>query len=285
MTLPEFSIDGNVIVTGASRGIGAVVCQALARRGARVFALARSERELAETVDGLEGQGHEHLIVDVADPLAWPAVIESASADGPVAGVVTAAALLEPIGPLDEIDESAFRRTIDVNVTGTMLAIRAALPQLRERGGTVVTFSGGGATKPLPRYDAYAASKAAVARLTENVARSEPSIRVNAIAPGFVATRMHEATLAAGPERAGAEYLADTERRLERGGVPPERSAELAATLIGPLGEGITGKLISAQWDPWEDESFRRRLRTEADLCTLRRIDDVFFTAGPGEGG
>ena len=279
---PGFEIDGTVIVTGASRGIGRACCSALADRGARVVAIARSETGLAETLSALAGTGHETVAIDVADPGAWPATIAVAG-EGPLRGVVTAAALLEPIGRLDEVDPASFRRTLEVNVIGTALAIGAALPALRLSGGSVVTFSGGGATKPLPRYDAYASSKAAVVRLTENVAAAEPEVRANSVAPGFVATSMHEATLAAGAERAGAGYLAETERQLDAGGVPAERAAELVATLIGPLGEGISGKLISAQWDPFEEQGFRERLRSDPDLATLRRIDDTLFGALRGE--
>ena len=68
-----------------------------------------------------------------------------------------------------------------------------------------MTFSGGGGTSPLPRYDAYAASKAAVVRLTENLA-ADGEIEINAVAPGFVATRMHDGTLQAGPKAAGQRY-------------------------------------------------------------------------------
>ncbi len=86
-------------------------------------------------------------------------------------------------------------KTVAVNLVGTMLALQFALPRLRATGGRAVTFSGGGGTSPLPRYDAYAASKAGVVRLTENLAVGG-EIEINAVAPGFVATRMHDETLA-----------------------------------------------------------------------------------------
>jgi 3-oxoacyl-[acyl-carrier protein] reductase len=160
-----------------------------------------------------------------------------------------------------------------------MLALHHCLPRLEARGGAAVTFSGGGSTSPLPRYDAYAASKAAVVRLTENVAAlaDERGIRVNCISPGFVATRMHEGTLAAGAGGAGAEYYERTVAQLADGGVAPERPAALVCFLLSDDAAGINGKLISAPWDPWQDESFRERLRTDRDLAALRRIDEQFF--------
>src|SRR5205807_9146574 len=112
------------------------------------------------------------------------------------------------------------RRTLDVNVVGTLLAIRYSLPALRAGGGSIVTFGGGGATAPLPRFDAYAASKAAVARLSENLAETISPVRINCVAPGFVVTRMHELTLAAGPGAAGRDYHERTRREVAQGGFP-----------------------------------------------------------------
>ena len=167
--------------------------------------------------------------------------------------------------------------TIAVNLVGTMLALRFALPRLQATGGRAVTFSGGGGTSPLPRYDAYAASKAAVVRLTENLAASG-EIEINAVAPGFVATRMHDETLRAGPDAAGQSYYQRTQEQVRAGGFPASEAAELVAFLLGPDAAGITGRLISAQWDPWREEEFRERLRTDSDLAKLRRIDEQFFT-------
>ena len=199
---------------------------------------------------------------------------------GVLHGVVTAAAQLAPIGRLGSWDISTFRATVDVNLTGTLLAIAACLPALKATRGSVVTFSGGGATGPFPRYDAYAASKAAVVRLTENLAvdLAADGVRANAVAPGFITTEMHAETLAAGPERAGEDYFRRTRQAVQAGaGDPLALAVGLVAFLLSDASSGITGKLISAQWDPWSDPVFQRRLQTERDLATLRRIDDQHF--------
>ena len=98
------------------------------------------------------------------------------------------------------------------------------LPALREAGGgEVVTFSGGGATVAAARYDAYAASKAGGGPADREPGRElrDDGVTINAVAPGFVATRMQEATLAAGPERAGEDYYARTERQVSRAACRP----------------------------------------------------------------
>ena len=265
---------GRVLITGGSMGIGAACAHRLASDGWRVVVAARGRDALEETAASLQGQGHESLVLDVGDVEAWRA---AAPVLLDLDALVHAAAVIGPIGPAEEIDPAMFLDVLRVNVLGTFLAVRACLPTLRDVGGPIVAFSGGGATGPLARYDAYAASKAATVRLVENLAAD--GVRINAVAPGFVATRMHEATVAAGPAAAGGEYHARTVRDLDAGGTPPDIVAELVAFLLSDAARGISGRLISAPWDPWRAPEFQARLRGERDLATLRRIDDQFFTA------
>ncbi len=267
-----------VLVTGASRGIGRECARLLAEHGATVIAVARSRAAVEDAVAGLPGEGHRAVALDVGDENGWRAAEEAGALEG-IDGLVTAAAVLAPVGPVGSYPPEEFWATMRVNVLGTLLAVHHCLASLEAAGGAVVTFAGGGATSPQPRYDAYATSKAAVVRLSENLALelAERGVRVNAVSPGFVATEIHAATLQAGPGRAGEDYFTSTERQLGDGGVPARRAAELAAFLLSEQAQGITGKLISAPWDPWEELDFQQRLREERDLATVRRIDGQFF--------
>jgi len=258
-------------------GIGLAVSHALADRGARVVIVGRGAAALDDAVVQLCGSGHERAALDVSDAPAWPAAMAVVDAGGALDGVVTAAGVLGPVGSLDTVPADEFAAAIAVNLVGTALALQQALPRLRASGGRAVTFSGGGGTGPLARFDAYAASKAGVVRLTENVAAGS-GIEINCVAPGFVATRMHEGTLAAGPDVVGSAYFARTREQIETGGFPASEAAELVAFLLGPEAAGITGRLISAQWDPWREPAFRDRLRRDPDLGKLRRIDEQFYT-------
>jgi 3-oxoacyl-[acyl-carrier protein] reductase len=279
--LDQLDFQGRrILVTGASRGIGAEIAGLLAELGAIVVAVARGGETLERRVADLPGEGHRALALDVGDGEGWSAAAARGELEG-VDGLVTAAAVLAPVGPIGSYAPEELWATMRVNVLGTLLAVHACLHSLESAHGAVVTYAGAGASTPLPRYDAYATSKAAVARLSENLALelSGRGVRVNAVSPGFVATEIHAATLEAGPALAGEGYFADTEQQLDGGGVPARRAAELTAFLLSDAARGITGRLISAPWDPWEEPTFRRRLREEPDLARTRRIDGQLFAS------
>jgi NAD(P)-dependent dehydrogenase (short-subunit alcohol dehydrogenase family) len=261
------------LITGGSMGIGYAIAQRLAADGWTLVLAARGPEALDDAVQSLPGGPHQTLALDAGE---WQGWTRAAPYLESLDGVVHTAAVITPIGPADRVDPAEFLDTLRINIGGLFFAARATRAALEASGGGLVAFAGGGATGPQPRFDAYAASKAATARLVENLARD--GMRINAIAPGFVATRMATQTLAAGAMGLGEDQYTRALADVERGGVPPERAAALAALLLSADGDGITGKLISAPWDPWEDPEFLRRLREEPDFATVRRIDGQFFT-------
>jgi NAD(P)-dependent dehydrogenase (short-subunit alcohol dehydrogenase family) len=265
-----------VVVTGGSMGIGRACALAALRAGARVLLAARGEAALAAARSDLAAHGEVHAVAtDVAHEESVEQLFESAERLlGGLDGVIHAAALLGPIGPALDAPSDEWWAAVRTNLFGTFLVATAAARRMRARGGRIVLFSGGGATSPFPNFSAYGSSKAAVVRLAETLAAELESegIAVNCIAPGLVATRMQEQTLAAG-ERAGAEYGAAVRQRLADGDtVAPELAADAAVFLLSDRSDGITGRLLAAAWDGWREWPEHLAELQPSDVFTLRRI-------------
>jgi 3-oxoacyl-[acyl-carrier protein] reductase len=156
-----------------------------------------------------------------------------------------------------------------------MALCRAVLAGMKERRrGKIINLSGGGATGPRANFSAYATAKAGLVRFSETLAEETRhfGIDVNCIAPGFMRSRMTDETLAAGPQKAGFGELAQIERLMANAADNPRRAAALAVWLASAGSDGITGRLISAVWDPWETLADHARELRESDIYTLRRI-------------
>ncbi|MBX3170854.1 MAG: SDR family oxidoreductase [Candidatus Eremiobacteraeota bacterium] len=264
-----------ILVTGASMGIGKAIAREAAYQGARVIVAARHRQPLEECLAGLSGSGHELRQLDVADNTSVKQLVESLDQ---LDGLVNNAGILGPIGLLGEISLAEFEETLAINFMGAVRMIRGCLPLLlKSPRGKIVNLSGGGAATPFPRYSAYACSKVALVRLTENLAREYEQLDINIVAPGFVLTRLHEQTRAAGPDKAGPGYFADTEKQTQSGGVAPSVPAELIRFLLSDASDGLSGRFLSAPWDPWREPEFLEKLRADPHLGTLRRIDNKGF--------
>jgi 3-oxoacyl-[acyl-carrier protein] reductase len=139
-------------------------------------------------------------------------------------------------------------------------------------GGSIVLLAGGGAATPFPNYTAYACSKIALVRFAETVALelAVHQIRVNAVAPGFVATRLHEQTLLAGT--LAGPFLEATRAELAKGGVPPSVAAKAIAFLLSDRAAEISGRFLAAPYDDWERWPEHLAEIQGSDLFTLRRI-------------
>ena len=270
-----------ILITGGSSGIGKAVARACVTAGADVAICGRSESSLEEAKAELRPilrpeQRFTELVADISDSAAVTHLVSSVKSQMPgVCGLVNAAGILGPKGDLDEVDWNEWIETIQINLIGTMLTCRAVLPHFRARGyGQIVNFSGGGATSPRPRFGAYAASKAAVVRFTENLAREldGTGIFVNAIAPGAVNTRMLQEVLEAGPAKVGESAYRDALKQKTSGGTPADKAAALCVMLLAGQGDGVSGRVISAVWDPWASLPAHKEELAQSDIYTLRRI-------------
>ncbi len=295
------------IVTGANQGLGKAIATAFAEAGANLVICARNEKLLREVEDELNALiskpcesipkevesgskekksgalatavSHQSILAiqaDIANKDQVSKLVDTAVARFKKIDIlVNNAGVYGPIGPSEDVDWDDWVSAIEINLFGTMLMCRKILPHFKaNKYGKVINISGGGATNPLPRFSAYAASKAAVVRLTETLAHEcqNDGIDINAIAPGALNTRLLDEVLAAGPEKAGEDFYARSLKQRDEGGAGLERGASLCTFLASSDSDGITGRLISALWDPWKNLPEYSADLKKSDIYTLRRI-------------
>jgi 3-oxoacyl-[acyl-carrier protein] reductase len=191
--------------------------------------------------------------------------------------LVNAAGTYGAIGRVEDVSPDAWKAAFDINLMGCYSCCHHALRgMIAARRGRIVNVAGGGSTGPLENFSCYAASKAALARFTDTLAREvEPAgIMVNAILPGTVDSPMQDQLLAAG-ERAGGWYPKMKEMRESgKGFVPVSLTAELVDFLLFGAGRNLSGKLLSARYDGfggWSEAEIAEV--SSSELFTLRRMD------------
>ena len=245
------------LVTGAGRGIGRTVSEALAGAGAAVALVARSGDELARTVELIEGAGGTAAaaIADVTDPEALTGAVTSLQRElGPIDLLVNNAGIVGPIGPLWELDPTAWWTTMDVNVRGLVLASQLVLPGMVERRrGRIINLTSQAGAFRWPLVSAYSVSKAAVVKLSENLAHetSRFGINVFSVHPGLLPIGMSETILESAPEsphEAHVQKWALDELNAGHGALP-EQAVELIMRLAAGDGDPLSGRHLSVHDD------------------------------------
>ena len=273
-------LDGKrAVVTGASRGLGRAVAEAFLREGASVLICARNTDDLDPTLRLLDESAPGRVFgsrCDVALEADVDAlVLETEKRLGGVDILVANAGIYGPKGRVEDVEWDEWTETIRINLIGAVYCCRAFLPMLKQTtGGKILLLSGGGATKPMPFLSAYAASKAGIVRFGETLAHElEPfGIDVNMIAPGALNTGMLDEILEAGPEKVGEAYYKSAQKQKESGGSSVDQATAMCVHLASLAARTITGRLISAQWDPWRRLETLSAELTPTDIYTLRRI-------------
>jgi NAD(P)-dependent dehydrogenase (short-subunit alcohol dehydrogenase family) len=237
-----------VLITGASRGIGAATARVLAQAGAVVGLMARSKEAVAKLADEIGGVV---LVGDVARAADMERSVTSfCDRTGRLDVLINNAGVIGPIAGIADADPDAWGQAIDVNLKGVFYGIRAALPVMRAAGGgTILTIGSGAAHAPQEGWSAYCASKAGALMLTRAVdleARAE-GIRAISLSPGTVATDMQAAI-----RGSGVNPISKLDWSVH---IPPEWPARALLWMCGPDADAFLGSEVSLR-----DEGIRRRV-------------------------
>ena len=245
------NLEGKVVmITGASRGIGAAAARVFADAGAKVALVARSEDAVAD----LAGEIWKQAIAIPCDVSRFweveAAVNACLKAFGRLDVLVGNAGVIEPISLLAEADPEGWGHAIDINLKGVFYGMRAAMPvMMKAGGGTILTISSGAAHGPVEAWSHYCASKAGAAMLTRCADKEgrDAGIRAIGLSPGTVATQMQREIKASGVNPISKLEWSDH--------IPPDWPARTLLWMCGPEADAWLGDEISLR-----DEDIRKRV-------------------------
>ena len=267
------------IITGGSRGIGRAIAERFAREGCNLMLASRTKSELEKSAKLIKKQFSVNVRISQTDVgnenEVMSMVRQTITEFGNIDILVNNAAIIGPMGEISQIDGKKFFDTIKNNIGGTVFCTKAVIPHMKsQKKGTIINLSGGGGLYPLPYYDAYSASKAAIVRLTENFALEleKYNIDVTAISPGAVNTKMFDEQLMADKNSIGEKNWQDLQNRLSTGGDSIEKASELALFIASQNRKELNGRVISAIWDDWEKISLQKDIVIDTDIFQMRRI-------------
>ncbi len=232
----------SVLITGASRGIGAAAARIFADAGARLVLMARSHDALAALAEETGAVAHAGDVADYGDVAA--AVGLAQERFGGLDVLIGNAGVIGPMAPLAEADPAEWARAIDINLKGIHHGMRAAMPVMQAAGGgTILTVSSGAAHRPVEGWSAYCASKAGAAMLTASadLEGRAAGLRVMGLSPGTVATDMQRGIKDSG---VGPVSTLDWSEHI-----PPEWPARALLWMCGPEADAHLGGEISLR-DP-----------------------------------
>jgi len=280
--LPGHGLAGQVaLVTGASRGLGRVIADALAGAGAAVGLVARSAGPLAQTADQLTAGGATAVAVtaDVTDPRAVAAAVEQVSRRlGPIDVLINNAGAAGPYGALWEVDPGDWWQAIEANLRGTVACTQLVLPSMiARRHGRIVNITSQAGAYRWPLVSAYAVAKAAEIKLTENLATElrHTGVTVFSAHPGLLPIGLSEQALTsrAPEDPATAKVFSWIRRELEQGhGTDPDVAARFVLRLAAGDCDRLSGRHLTVHDNlgtliAQADEISRH------DLYTLRRAE------------
>lgn len=271
-----------VVIIGATGGIGHAVARRFAMEKVNLVLVGRSKTKLSSLKNELE----QYTACDV-----YSVHIERYESVKKLAAIilkkykqvdvlVNSAGVMGPAGLFHTLNFKDIKQAIDIDLLGTVHACHAFLPHMvLQRSGSIINLSGGGATSSFLNFSPYAASKAAVVRFTETIAEEYKAynIYINAVAPGMINTKFITDALKAGKKRVGEAYYKKLLEVKKSGGDDPALAAELIYFLADAKNT-LTGKLISAKWDPWKQWTKKdMQILNQQSSFTLRRIDNKYF--------
>jgi NAD(P)-dependent dehydrogenase (short-subunit alcohol dehydrogenase family) len=279
---PSYNLKGKrILLTGGFQGLGLSLAQSIMRSGASLVICGRSKSNLDQAKKILEriGAQSQTLFVTQCDVTNQSEIdilySTTKSKIGNIDVLINNAGIIGPIDTFLQIDPIDWLKVFDVNLFGSIRMIRKFLPDMLEQGyGKIIQLSGGGATSPISGMTAYAASKTAIVRFIETISEEHKGSGVdfNSVAPGMMKTKLLDQMRVAGAKNLGEKLFDKVIKKSMSEADSMAQANELILFLCSQDSNGISGKLIRAEWDNWMAWPDKILELQNSDIYTLRRI-------------
>lgn len=244
-------VDKTILVTGASRGLGAAAARLAASMGANVALAARTQEWVEEEAEKIRAAGGKALALrgDVSREDDCRALVQrTLDQFGRIDGLVNNAGAIEPISPVAAARLDEWEQNWRVNLLGPVVLVQAALPHLRESQGRVVNITSGAAVNVIPGWAAYSTAKVGLNHLTRILAQEEPGVTTLALRPGLVDTEMQKTIRERGRSQMAERNYNLLFSRYDQGQLlPPEKPGLSVACLALYAPREWSGEVLS--WD------------------------------------
>ena len=270
----------NVIITGSTGGLGYELAIKYLNEGANLILIGRDQLKLNNLKSDLKKNTLQNQFIvtiklDLSKLNSITKIInKELKKISTIDILINCAAVQGPIGKSWENNFKDWEKSFNINFYSLMIMTNAILPyMLKNNSGSIINISGGGSTSSRPDFSSYAVAKTALVRYTEILADelSNTKIKVNAIAPGVMATKMIKEVIKFKKSISNIKEVVSAEKVLAEGD-NKHNAIDLCIFLSKKESNGISGKLISAVWDPWRNLSKYKSHLANSDIYTLRRI-------------
>ena len=271
----------NIIVTGGTEGFGKKIIENLIEKGANISFCARNLNKIHDVKKLFDkskkiDQKILSMDIDVSNKNEVENFVKYTKNElSSIDVLINNAGVYGPIGPIESNNWDEWIEAININLIGSILMMRSLIPTFKkQKKGKIIQMSGGGATNPMPNFSSYAVSKTGIIRFVETLSceMKEYNTYVNAVAPGALNTKMLNKVLESDPEKVGKEFYDKSLTQKEEGGAGFQKGIDLINFLVSEESNGITGKLISAQWDNYKTWLSNSNDISDSDVYTLKRI-------------
>ena len=275
----NYFLNKTIIITGANQGIGLKIAKHFYLKGSNLILCSRNKKKLLSVKKKLVTKFKNKLLLEQLDISKKKQVDKFykkiLNKKIKVDILINNAAILGPKGPTETLNWNEWRKTLEVNLIGSIYMINKIVPHFKKnKYGKILQLSGGGATSSFPFFCPYSVSKTGIVRFIENISieLKDYNIFANSVAPGPVVTNMLKEVVKAGPKKVGVDYYLKTKKIIKKGGTDINKVLNLIEFLAHKNSDMITGKLLSAVWDNLEMFSKNKKRLNNSDFGTLRRI-------------